>query len=87
MRKKANKKKKGGDNVGLDAKCKIVKAVATLSNKKGYTKELNIIKWNDGDAQLDIRKWDRNSDKMQKGISLNSEEVAKLKEALATLEF
>lgn len=73
--------------MGRDAKCEIVKAVATLSDKKGYTKELNIIKWNDSEPTLDIRKWDRNNDIMQKGISLNSEEVAKLKEALTTLEF
>ena len=70
-----------------DFKYEIVKRVATLSESKGYTKEINIIKYGDKEPMLDIRKWNRNDDTMQKGIALSKQEAQQLKEALATLDF
>ena len=70
-----------------DFKYEIVKKVATLSDNKGYTKEVNIIKYGDKEPMLDIRKWNRNDDTMQKGVALNKQEAEQLKEALATLTF
>lgn len=62
----------------------ITKKVAVLSESKDgrYTTEANYISYNGGKPKLDIRKWDRQSDKMFKGISLNDEEAAALKAAL-----
>jgi hypothetical protein len=70
-----------------DFKYEIVKQVAILNESKGYTKEINLIKYGDKEPMLDIRKWNRNDDTMQKGIALSKEEAQKLKEALATLDF
>lgn len=70
-----------------DFKYEITKQIKELSNKGGYTKEVNIIKYGDNEPLLDIRKWDRNNDKMQKGITLNHEEAEALKEALKDLDF
>lgn len=70
-----------------DFKYEIVKQVAILNESKGYTKEINLIKYGDKEPMLDIRKWNRNDDTMQKGIALSKEEAHKLKEALATLDF
>jgi len=54
----------------------IVKHIATLSEGKGgWTKEVNLIKWNGGDAKLDIRSWSEDKSKMGKGISLDYEEA------------
>lgn len=62
----------------------ITQKVAVLSESKDgrYTTEANHISYNGGKPKLDIRKWDRQSDKMFKGISLNDEEAAALKAAL-----
>lgn len=65
-----------------DFKYEIVKDIKVLSENKGYTKEVNLIKYGDKEPLLDIRKWDRNNDTMQKGITLNQEEAELLKEAL-----
>ena len=57
--------------------------LAVLSeSSKGWTKELNLIKWNDRDPKYDIREWSPDGSKMGKGITLSDEEVAVLKKAL-----
>ena len=61
----------------------IVEKIAVLSeSSKGWTKELNLIKWNDRDPKYDIREWSPDGSKMGKGITLSDEEVAVLKKAL-----
>jgi hypothetical protein len=53
---------------------------------KGWNKEVNIVSWNSRKPKLDIREWDENHEKMGKGITLNKEEVIKLRELLNTLD-
>lgn len=48
----------------------------------GWTKELNLISWNGGEAKYDIRQWSPNHARMGKGISLTREEAQALKELL-----
>lgn len=63
-----------------DFKYEIVQKIATLTdNGKGYTKEINLIKYNDGNALYDIRKW--HNGEMQKGVTLTKEELIKLMDA------
>ena len=52
-------------------------AVLSRSNNGRYTAEVNYISY-----KLDIRKWDRENNKMLKGIALNKAEAEALKEAL-----
>lgn len=67
-----------------EIKSEIVKSIGTLaSNKTGWNREVNIVRWNEGKAKLDIRDWGPNHERVGKGISLSSEEVAVLKELLA----
>ena len=68
-------------------KYEIVKSIRTLSESKGYTTEVNLIKYGEGKTKLDIRKWNRNEDKMLKGITLTKEEGLELFEALKELDF
>lgn len=64
-------------------KYEIVEKIAVLSqSSKGWTKELNLISWNDRDAKYDIREWSPDGSKMGKGITLNEEEANILKKAL-----
>jgi hypothetical protein len=69
-----------------DFNYEIKKHIATLSTSENsdYTTELNLISYNGASPKYDIRKWDRKSDRMLKGITLTDEEARQLKEALAT---
>ncbi|MCL2149208.1 MAG: YdbC family protein [Methanomassiliicoccaceae archaeon] len=67
----------------VEFKYEIVEKIAVLSeSSKGWTKELNLISWNDRDPKYDIREWSPDGEKMGKGITLSDEEVAVLKSAL-----
>jgi len=53
---------------------------------KGWSKELNLISWNDRDAKYDLRDWSIGKEKMGKGITLSKEELLTLRELLNNLE-
>lgn len=63
----------------------IVKTLAILQDNKGYTKEVNLIKYGDMPVCLDIRKWNRNNNTMLKGITITAEELQELKKVLNEL--
>lgn len=66
-----------------DIKYKIVKEIAVLAEgAKGWKKELNLISWNDREPKYDIREWSPDHEKMGKGVTLSTEELKKLKDAL-----
>ena len=76
---------KGGEYMA-EFKYEITEEIGVLSESKGgWRKEVNMVSWNDKPAKLDIREWAPNHEKMGKGTSLSSEEVAKLKELLEKL--
>ena len=56
-------------------------------NAKGWTKELNLVSWNDREPKYDIRDWAPEHAKMGKGITLSADEAASLKEILAQIDF
>lgn len=64
----------------------ILEEIAVLSeNNKGWTKELNLISWNNRPAKFDLRDWAPNHEKMGKGITLTNEEFAVLRETLTNM--
>ena len=64
-------------------KFEIVETLAVLSeSSKGWTKELNLVSWNEREPKYDIREWAPDNSKMGKGITLSNEEAAVLKKAL-----
>lgn len=63
-----------------ELKYDIVETIAVLSESaKGWQKELNLISWNGRTPKYDLRDWDPNHEKMGKGITLNEDEIKKLK--------
>ena len=63
--------------------CNITRPIAVLGeNSKGYTKEVNFVSWNGGNAKLDLRDWNPGHDRCGKGITLNAREGQILLEAL-----
>ena len=70
-----------------DIKFQIEKEIGIISkSSKGWTKELNLISWNDKEAKYDLRDWAPEHEKMGKGITLNAEELNKLKDVLNEME-
>jgi len=70
-----------------DIKFEIVKKIGLLStSSRGWTKELNLISWNDREAKYDIREWSPDGGTMGKGVTLTKEELAALRELLNTME-
>ena len=66
-----------------DIKFEIVKHYGVISTGNGnWTKELNMVSWNGRDPKLDVRDWAPGHEKMGKGITLTTEEAAKLAELL-----
>lgn len=72
-----------GYNKG-EFKYEILQPLGRLSadSSGNYTKEVNLIAYRDSDAVIDIRKWNRETDTMLKGITLSREEALKLKDIL-----
>ncbi len=69
-----------------EPKWDLVKNLGFISESSGWKKEVNIISWNDKPPKVDIRSWDAEHKRMSKGITLNKEEVKKLKELLISLD-
>ncbi len=70
-----------------DFKYEIVEEIAVLSeSSKGWTKQLNIVSWNENEPKYDIREWAPDRSKMGKGITFTKEEAAMLRMALETRE-
>lgn len=68
-------------------KFSIVKKIGILNDKSSWKKELNLVSWSDREAKYDIRDWDENHEKMSKGITLDIDEIKKLKEVLNSIDF
>jgi len=66
-----------------DFKFDIKKTLGTISESaKGWNREVNVMTWNNKKVKIDIREWDENHEQMGKGITLNKEELKKLKDIL-----
>lgn len=70
-----------------EIKYEIIKTIGVLSTAaSGWSKEVNLISWNDRDPKYDIRDWSSDHEKMGKGVTLSAEELSVLKELLKIVE-
>ncbi|MDF2615697.1 MAG: hypothetical protein K0Q47_352 [Sedimentibacter sp.] len=68
-------------------KYEIVKEIAAISeSSRGWSKELNLISWNEREPKYDLREWSPEHEKMGKGITLSAEELKTLRDVLNKLE-
>lgn len=59
----------------------ITKELGVISEtSKGWTRELNMVSWNEREPKFDIRDWSPDHTRMSKGVSLTEEEMKKLVE-------
>jgi hypothetical protein len=71
----------------VDINFEIKESIGVLSESaKGWTKELNLVSWNDREPKYDIREWSPEHDKMGKGVTLSKEEIKALKQVLDKLD-
>lgn len=65
----------------------IVKELGEISeSSKGWTKELNLISWNDRSPKYDLRDWAPEHEKMGKGITITKEELKSLRDLLNKMD-
>ncbi|MDO5125173.1 MAG: PC4/YdbC family ssDNA-binding protein [Ruminococcus sp.] len=66
-----------------ELKFEITESLGVLSeNAKGWTKELNMVSWNEREPKYDLREWNPDHTRMGKGITLTAEEVEILRAIL-----
>lgn len=65
----------------------IVKEYGSLSEPgKSWSKELNLISWNNRDPKYDLRDWAPEHEKMGKGITLTEDELRALRDLLNEMD-
>jgi hypothetical protein len=70
-----------------EIKYEIIQNIGVLSTSaSGWSKELNLISWNDRDPKFDLRDWSADHSKMGKGVTLSADELSALKALLNTIE-
>lgn len=71
-----------------EVRFEIVEQIAVLAEQPtGWTKELNLVSWNDNPPKYDIREWNPEHDRMSKGVTLLPDEMQRLREAVIDREF
>ncbi|MCE9647591.1 MAG: YdbC family protein [Chloroflexi bacterium] len=66
-----------------EIKYEILEQLGVLSKSaSGWSKEINLISWNDREAKYDIRDWSADREKMGKGVTLTREELHSLRDLL-----
>lgn len=76
-----------GEKSAMEFKYEITEKIGILSeNPNGWSRQFNMISWNDREPKFDIRDWAPGNEKMSKGISLTREEIKTLKELLNEME-
>ena len=70
-----------------EIKYEIKENLGVLSESaRGWTKELNLVSWNDKAPKYDLRDWAPEHEKMGKGITLTAEELRKLRDLLNEMD-
>ena len=65
----------------------IVEQLGVISEGSGgWTKELNLISWNDRAPKYDIREWAPDHTKMGKGVTISPDEVILLRDLLNEID-
>ena len=55
-------------------------------NGRGWTKELNLVSWNDREPKYDIRDWSPDHSRMGKGVTLTADELVTLRDVINDLD-
>lgn len=53
---------------------------------RGWSRELNMVSWNDRDPKYDLRDWSPDHSRMGKGLTMTADEIAALRDLLNLLD-
>ena len=66
-----------------ELKYEIVEKLGVLGESgNGWTKELNMVSWDDREPVYDLRTWNASHERMGKGITLSQDEIMTLRDLL-----
>ena len=66
-----------------DVTFEIMEEIGIISTQDtGWTREINLVRWNGGAAKYDIRDWDPYHQRMSKGITLTEDEMRRMLNAM-----
>jgi hypothetical protein len=71
--------------IGFTLEPKKIRGILS-EGSNGWSKEINLVSWNNRKAKADIRDWHESHEKMRKGITLTKEELKALKEILNSID-
>lgn len=60
----------------------VVRNIGVIADNGAWETQINMISWNHGAPKFDIRKWNVETDRMSKGISLTESEARALARVL-----
>lgn len=70
-----------------EIKYEIKETIGVISeSSKGWTRELNLVSWNDREPKFDLRDWDTEHLKMGKGLTLSKDELINLRDLLNNMD-
>ncbi len=70
-----------------EIKFEIVKECGVLSQSpSGWSKEINLVSWNDNTPKYDIRDWAPDHAKASKGVTLSADELILLRDLLNEMD-
>ena len=70
-----------------EIKYEIAQEICVLSESaRGWTKELNLVSWNDREPKFDIREWAPEHSRMGKGVTLSKEEMQMILDTMANFD-
>lgn len=70
-----------------EIKYEITEELAVLSESaRGWSKEINMVSWNDREPKIDIREWSPEHERMGKGVTLSKEETKILRDVLNKID-
>ena len=66
-----------------DVTYEIIEEIGIISTlDTGWTKEINLVRWNGGLAKYDIREWDPLHERMSRGLTLKEDEMRRILELM-----
>ncbi len=70
-----------------EIKYEITEELGVLSeSSRGWTKEINLVSWNDREPKIDIREWSPEHERMGKGVTLSREEAKLMRDILNKID-
>ena len=70
-----------------ELKYEITREIGSIGESaRGWSKELNLVSWNDREAKYDLREWSPDHSRMGKGVTMTLDELIMLKKLLNAMD-